>query len=117
MAVEQTLYSLLTTVCPDVFADFAEEPLPSGDFVVYQQITGDVINPIANDVPDLRNSRMQITVWSKSRIRANELSRQIEDLLRTTELFQARPETALTNDFDEEVKLRGSRQDFSIWWK
>ena len=86
MAVEQTLYSLLTTVCPDVFADFAEEPMPSGDFVVYQQITGDVINPIANDVPDLRNSRMQITVWSKSRIRANSLSRQIEDVLRTTEL-------------------------------
>lgn len=117
MAVEETLQALLSTVCPEVFPDFAEEPLPSGDFVVYQQITGDVINPIANDVPDLRNSRMQITVWSRSRIRANDLSRQIEDLLRTTEQFQARPETALTNDFDDEVKLRGSRQDFSIWWK
>ncbi|MCD2164284.1 DUF3168 domain-containing protein [Comamonas koreensis] len=116
MAVEDSLTALLESILPDVFPDMAEEPMPA-EFVVYQFVPGEVVKTIANDAPELRNSQVQLTVWTKTRRRSNALMRQIEDLLIQTEVFQARPMASMESDSDADLKLRGSRQDFSIWWK
>jgi len=99
-------------IFPDV-ASF-ETPKP---FVTYMQIGGEVINPINNypAVPNLRNSRIQINVWAKTRNEANTLMRTIEDALRVDPL-NGRPVGALIARHEEVTDTRGAQQDFKFWW-
>jgi hypothetical protein len=101
-------------VTPQVSPDFApvETPRP---YVTFQQIGGQVINPLANDAPGRRNSEMQINVWASTRAEALQLSRSIEDAMRSAISFQARPLGAAVADFDADVPVYGCRQDFSCW--
>lgn len=119
MSLEAALHALLASLCPRVYPDVAPEPMPARPFVVYQQIGGEVINPIAHvpDVPDLRHARMQIAVWAATRLDASALARQIEDALRLWTVHRAAPVGALTADYEHDTRLYGARQDFSVWFK
>ncbi len=105
---------LLKALCPRVHPDDA----PAGSlrpYILYSQIGGRVINPLGNDIPDQRNARMQIEVWADSRGDASALMLAIEDALRTTYVFRARPEAGMLADRDVDLGLYGALQDFSIW--
>ena len=119
MAFEADVANVLKTVCPRVYPDVAPEPLPVRPFVVYQQVGGETINPLtvenASELPDLRHARMQIVVWDNSRLSASATSRLIEDAMRIATQFEAEPVGAAVSDYDADVKLYGSRQDFSVW--
>lgn len=116
---EADLHAALAAIVPRVFPDVAPQPLPAGAYVVYQQVGGQAINPLAvsapADVPDLRHARMQITVWAPTRAEANTASRQIESALRLATAFVAHPLGAMAADHDPDTQRYAARQDFSIW--
>lgn len=114
MTFEADLKAVLDDVSPRVFPDFA--PVKTmRPYVTYQQIGGQVVNPLAGTAPGQRNSEMQITVWSSTRAESLQLSRAIEDALRAATAFTARPLSAAIADYDVDIPVYGARQDFSCW--
>lgn len=115
MTFEADLYTLLKAVTPRVFPDFA--PVDTlRPYVTFQAIGGDVINPLSGAAPGKRNAEMQINVWSDKRSDALSVSRAIEDSMRAATAFLARPLSAAVSDYDADVPVYGSRQDFSCWF-
>lgn len=115
MTFEADLFTLLKTVTPRVFPDFA--PVSTAKpYCTYQQIGGEVLNMVANVAPGVRNAMLQITVWSSTRAEALQISRAIEDAMCTATVFKAaRPLSAAVADYDAEIPIYGCRQDFTVW--
>lgn len=114
MSLESQLYSTIFAVCPRVFPDFAPTDT-TRPYVTYQQIGGAAVNFVDRVVPNKRNARMQINVWADTRISAFATLQAIEDAIRMTTVFQGEPESAPTSDFDADIPVYASRQDFTIW--
>jgi hypothetical protein len=114
MSFETDLYAVLAAVTPRVFPDFAPVTTQR-PYVTYQQIGGEVFNPLSNDDPGIRHSAMQISVWADTRVQAMTLSRSIEAAMRAATAFTARPDSAATGDFDADIPVYGASQDFSCW--
>lgn len=114
MTVEADLYNVLKVICPRSFPDIAPTSTAK-PYVTYQQIGGQVINPISNEVPNKQNGEFQINVWSSTRAEASAIALQIEAALRQATVFVARPLSAPASDYDHDMLVYGSRQDFSIW--
>ncbi len=114
MTLEEKLFSALSSVCQRVFPDGA----PQGTempYVVYQQYGGTALRYVEGPVGSVRNSFVQINVWSMDRAESNRISLLIEDALISSQEIQCEPISALSATFDEDTKIRGSMQDFSIW--
>lgn len=115
MTMEADLHTLLATKCPRAFPTTAPA-LTATPYVIYQQVGGEVLNPLDNSAPGLRNARMVIRAWSKQREEASTLSDQIEDAMRVATAFKARPVAAKFNDYDEDLSLYGYEQEYSLWY-
>lgn len=113
MTMEADLTTLLKTICPRVSPDIAATGSVR-PYVTYQQIGGGVINPLNNDAPGKRNAVVQINVWSSLRSEAIALIDQIETAMRT--FHSARPQGARFNDYDHDMLVYGSQQEFSFWY-
>jgi hypothetical protein len=97
-----------------VFPDFA--PVETlRPYITWQQVGGQVINNLANTTPDKKNALIQVNIWADTRAAANPLALQVENALRTSSLFTAIPEGAFVGDYDADVPVFGTSQDFSIW--
>jgi hypothetical protein len=114
MTLEAKLVAILKVVCPRTFTDFAP-PTTTRPYVTFQQIGGAVINPLANEVPDKENAEIQINVWADTRAEAKAAIKAIEAALIIATTFQARPVAAPASDFDADIPVYCSRQDFTIW--
>lgn len=114
MSIESSLVTLLKTLCPRVYTDFAPV-LTQRPYVTFQGIGGESINTLGNEIPNKKNAVIQINVWADTRLSANQLIQQIEDGIRTSAAFQARPQSAPINDFDADIPVYRSMQDFNIW--
>lgn len=113
--MEKALYELLSPLVGDrVFPDVApvttERP-----YITWQQIGGDVINPLANEVASKRNAMVQVNIWSDTRLQAVQVAQQIEVALVTATRFIARPLSALVSRHEPDIGLYGAEQDFTIW--
>ena len=115
MALEADLNTLLKTVFARVYPDIAPDPLPARPYCTYQQVGGESVTFVDRTLPGLRNARMQINVWSNTRLEAATLARQVEDALRLATVFQVQPMGALVSDYEPDLKLYGTRQDFSVF--
>lgn len=115
MTVEADLYNVLKVVCPRAFPDFAPVSTQR-PYVTFQQIGGDVVNFVDNQVASKRNAVFQINVWSDRRTESVALARQVEEALIAATAFSARPVAALAADYDADVPVYGTRQDFSVWY-
>lgn len=71
--------------------------------------------PLDSTVPSHENAEVQINVWSNTRIEAKELIKQIEAALIVAANMAARPVGASVSDFDSDIPVYCSRQDFRIW--
>lgn len=114
MSFESTLVALINPLLiggahPDTAPIGTKKP-----YAVYQQVGGDVINPLNGSVPGLRHARVQIIVWATKRTEATSIMNAIEDSLRPSPM-QARPIGALIARMDEQSELRGAMQDFEFW--
>ena len=79
--MEADLNTLLKAICPRVFPDVA----PSGTalpYVTWQGLGGESLSFLDNTTGDKRNTLMQISVYSSTRLQALQLVRQIEDAMR-----------------------------------
>lgn len=114
MTLEAKLTALLESICPRTSPDIApaETPRP---YVTYQQIGGDVVYLLANELPSKENAQMQIEVWSDTRAEAKSMIKQIEAALIATAEFQARPVAACSSNYDSDMERYSSQQDWSIW--
>ena len=114
MSIEADLKTALAAVAggrvyPDV-ADSQVFPL-----IVYQQVGGDVIEPLECVVPDKDNARIQVVVWSKTRLEASSVARQARVAL-VQGTLKAYTFGAPVSLYDEVLKLYGSRTDYGIWY-
>lgn len=97
-------------VYPDVAPDGAARP-----YVVYQGVGG--VDETTFDGADmLQNSRMQVAVWATTRGEAATIIQQVRAAL-TAEPVRGVPIGAPVSVYEDDTKLFGSQQDFSIWYK
>lgn len=114
MSLEAELVTVLKAVSPHVYAGFAKTSTPR-PYIIFQQIGGDVIVSLSNQLGDLENAFMQIDVWADSHSAAKAAIRQIEAALVSSSVLTARPLSAPSSDYDADMERYSSRQDFSIW--
>lgn len=113
MTMEADVRALLETIVAKAWPDIADTGTPM-PYATYQQIGGDVINPLDNSAPGTRCAVMQINVYAETRARANVCTDQIEDAMRVR--FSARPESAKFCDFDHDMQRYEAQQDFRFWY-
>jgi hypothetical protein len=114
MSLESSLYTVLSGVCPRTFPDIAPTTTAK-PYVTYQQIGGAALNFLDKQVPSKRNARVQINVWADTRASAVSTMQAIEDAIRMSSAFQGEPESAMLSDYDHDMLVYGSAQDFNIW--
>jgi hypothetical protein len=114
MTVEADLKSALAGCCARVFPDFAPTNTTK-PYITYQQIGGTVINPLDNSNPAQQNGEFQINVWANSRASAASVMLAIEAAMRAATTFTAQPIAAPRGDFDADMLLYASSQDYSVW--
>jgi hypothetical protein len=112
MSLEASLLTLLGTlvsgrVYPDVTPPNAPFPL-----IVYQQVGGTAYDYADNTIPGEDNARMQVVVWSKTRLEATSISRQARTALVSN--LSAQTIGAPVSIYDSDMKLYGSRTDYGI---
>lgn len=97
---------LYTDITPDVHV------LP---LILYTQTGGKAYSYVEQKLPEKRNARIQIDVLADTRLEANALARRIEQAI-IENIPVSTPLGAFTATFQKDLKLYGTRQDFSIWY-
>lgn len=109
--IRTALGSLVSNrVYPDVTPDSPVFPL-----IVYQQVGGDVAEYLEAKVADKSHARMQVLVWSKTRLEASEIAHDARVALVEGSL-KATTYGAPVSLYEPELKLYGSRTDFGVWY-
>ena len=114
MSVEQQLFDALKVVCPRVFPDFAPVSTQR-PYITWQHVGGQSLRYIDNTAANIRHTECQINVWGDTRLSTITLARQIEDALCASTAFQATPNGEPVGDFDADIPVYGTRQDFNIY--
>lgn len=116
MTVETIIYDALKNLVGNrVFPDFA--PISTArPYIVYQSIGGSAINFLNQANPGKKNMRLQINVWTETRLEAASLSIQIESAVRQISSLQPTVLGAPMTRYDPDTELRGTQQDFSVWY-
>lgn len=116
MSIDAQIKTALAPLVGDrIYPDVAPEGT-ARPYLTYQQVGGKALNYLEGTVPGKRNARMQVNVWADTRLAASELSERAEDALRLAAGLQAEVLGARVSLFEEDTKLRGARQDFSVWY-
>lgn len=114
ITLETQLASALQALCPRTFPDVAPEGTAT-PYVVWHILGGHTVQYVEGELATRRNALVQINVWHESRAVANQLSLDIEAALVAHADLRAEPQGSLQSAYDEDVELRGSMQDFSVW--
>lgn len=114
MSMEADLTTLLKTVCPRVFPDVA----PSGTaapFMAWQLLGGETLRALDNTAADKRNSYVQVSVYSLTRAESLAKIRAAEDAMCASAAFICRPMGEPLTTYEDDTRLYGAMQRFSIW--
>lgn len=114
MTIEASIYNALkglvgNRVFPDVAPATTARP-----YMTYQQVGGTAVNFLGATVPGKRNARIQINCWADTRLAAANLARQAEDALIVG--LKAHVIGSQVAVYEDDTKLYGTMQDFSIWF-
>lgn len=116
MSMEEDIANALNSLVANrVYPDVAPTKVQKS-YIVYQQVGGVAINYVEGGVVGQSNARVQVAVWSGTRLEASALSRQAEAALRQVASLKTTVLGAPVSVYDEDTKLYGSRQDFSVWF-
>lgn len=115
MSIEADLKAVLGPlvggrVYPDVNPDNPVFPL-----IVYQQVGGDAVEYLEGAVADKDHARMQIVVWSKSRLEASSIARAAR-LIIVEGSLKGTTYGAPVSLHEEALKLYGARTDYGLWY-
>ena len=116
MSLESAIFDALKgLVASRVYPDEAPQKV-NLPFIIYQQVGGSPVNFMDISTPSKKNARIQISVWGDSRNQVAPLARSAEDALRSATGLQSSVLGAPVALIDSATKLRGTQQDFSIWY-
>lgn len=107
----ETLRGLVGNRC---FPDFAPVKTQR-PYITYQQIGGNALNFVDNSLPSKKHGMFQVNVWADTRASASLIALQVESAMATATSFQSSAMNAPIGDFDADIPVYGSRQDFSVW--
>lgn len=115
MTEEELIFGTLRQLVDDrVFPDVA----PTGTappYITYQDVGGVPLSFLDGAAPSRENTRVQLSVWSETRIEAKQLLNRAKTALMAASGAQTTEVGRPTTDFDHETNLRCARQDLSIW--
>lgn len=83
--------------------------------IVYQQVGGFVVNYQEDTSSDVDHGRIQVTCWSPEQPTSANLCESVSETLILAPNLQARPVGARVSVYENDTKLYGARQDFSVW--
>lgn len=89
-------------------------------FGILQQVGGRRSTYVDDkEQPEFLNARLQLIIWGRQRIAVNNKMRELVGVVMASNLpeFYANIEGEMVADSNEVLALRGSRQDFSFWYK
>ena len=113
-SAESVTYGALQALAGgQVYPDVA----PSGTaapYIVYQSVGG-VDETTFDGLNQLQNSRMQVAVWTSSRLGTSALMQQVLSALTVAPILGT-PIGAPVSEYEDDTKLFGSRLDISIWF-
>lgn len=114
MSMESDLVTLLKTICPRVHPDVAPAA-PTLPFLTWQELGGVPVRFLDNTAADKRNTYTQVSVYSATRAEALALIRAAEDAMCASLLFAVSPMGEPIATYEDDTKLYGAIQRFSIW--
>lgn len=89
-------------------------------FGIMQQVGGKRQEYVDDkDQPEYLNARVQLVLWGRRRIEVSNKMRELQAVVMASNTpdFYAGVLGEPVGDNNEALKLRGSRQDFSFWYK
>ncbi|AQQ19837.1 DUF3168 domain-containing protein [Burkholderia cenocepacia] len=111
--VESIVYKALASLASgQVYPDVAPAKTPA-PWITYQVVGGQDFTGLDNELPDIENARVQISVWAKTRKEAAQLMRQVKQALVNPQT-KAVPIGGPISNFESDTLLYGSSLDFSI---
>jgi hypothetical protein len=115
MTFEADLFTVLKSadlaLSTRVYPDFA--PVSTArPYVTYQQIGGPTINQLSNVGTGVRLPEIQVNVWADTRLQSLSIARSIEAAMRAATAFFAAPIGEPVADYDADIPVYGTRQDF-----
>lgn len=115
MSVESDIYTTLKGLVSNrCFPDFA--PLGTvRPFIVYEQTGGETLAYVEGVLPDKKNGRFEIGVYADSRALCASIALQVESAMAAATVFQATAIHAPISDYEGELKIYSSLQNFSVW--
>ena len=115
MSLEARLYAILGPLVDGRCTPDETDDNPVYPLIVYQGVGGQAIDYADQTPADKDNARVQIWVWSMTRLEASDLSRQARDALLASDLA-VKTLGAPVSAVNDVLKLYGARTDFSIWY-
>lgn len=114
MALEASIKTALASIAGGRIYPDTTPDKPVFPCVVYQQVGGEVLNPLEGSDPNKDNARMQVVVWSKTRLEASSIARSARTALASS--LAATMLAAPVSLYESDLKIYGSRADFSLWY-
>jgi hypothetical protein len=116
MSLEASLKALLGPLVsgrcwPDVMKD-GNSTFPC---IVYQQVGGIAREYLDKTLPATDHARVQVWVWSKTRLEASTIARSARVALVGSSLT-VETYGAPVSEHNDDLKLYGSRTDYGIWF-
>ncbi|WP_230944974.1 DUF3168 domain-containing protein [Burkholderia vietnamiensis] len=113
MLAESVVATALSPVLPaKVFPDVAPAAT-AAPWITYQAVGGQAFATIDGETPGTLNARMQVTVWSKTRLQTGNIMQQVFQAL-VNPAVKAVPIGAPVSTFEPDTLLYGSTLDFSV---
>lgn len=116
MTIEKDIFDALKTLVSNrVYPDVNDAPTVTTPYIVYQEIGGEDPVFLEQAEPSKENGRFQVVYWATTRAVSKALAKQGETAMTMSTTFQAKPIGGKTSVIDDDTKLRGTRQDFTVW--
>jgi hypothetical protein len=111
MSLEATMQAALGSLCSGRVYPDRPPDVPTLPFIVYQEIGGQSVEFMEGTLGAKDYARVQVVVWSKTRLEASSIARQAQALM----VEGATKASTLTKGvalYDQATKYRGNRTDY-----
>ena len=116
MSLESTVKGALDSLVGNrCYPDTTPDPPLTYPLIIYQQVGGDVAEFLEGTMADKDNARLQVVVWSKTRIEANSIARLARVAI-VTGSMKGVTFGAPVWLYEDELKLYGSRTQYGVWY-
>ena len=115
MSLEAQIKTLLGPVVSGrCYPDTIPDGTPTFPLIVYQGVGGTAFEYMDKTLPDQEHARVQVVVWSKTRLEASQIAREAREALVLSDMAVETYGAAVWL-YEEALKLYGARTDYGIW--